>query len=38
MLIPLIEFVYVGYVTKFQDDIVQLESPITDDSEIIGSD
>ena len=38
MLIPVIEFVYVGYVTKFQDDIVQLESPITDDSEIIGSD
>ena len=32
MFIPVIEFVYVGYVTKFHDDIVQLVSPTTDNS------
>ena len=32
MLIPVIEFVYVGYVTKFRDDMVQLEFSITNNS------
>ena len=32
MLIPVIDFVYVGYVTKFRDDMVQLEFSITNNS------